>query len=146
LGRALADVPFVGVEDGASQRVQLLAFVELATDPGAELFVGEPGENEVGLGQPPVLLQGLGERVASRAGLQAAEQQRGKRPPVPQRHGEPQQLVPPRAWPVRAWLTERALEHERPSLLFAEACGELRRRRIERPAVATLMRLRASRC
>jgi hypothetical protein len=43
--------------------------------------------------------------------------------------------------PVRDWLTERALEHERPSLLFAEACGELRPRRIERPAVATLMRL-----
>jgi hypothetical protein len=43
--------------------------------------------------------------------------------------------------PARAWLTERALEHERPSLLFAEACGELRRRRIERPAGGAVMRL-----
>ena len=43
--------------------------------------------------------------------------------------------------PVRGWLIERALEHERPSLLFAEVCGELRRRRIERPAVAEAMRL-----
>ena len=43
--------------------------------------------------------------------------------------------------PVRVWLIERALEHERPSLLFAELCGELRRRRIERPAVAEAMRL-----
>lgn len=43
--------------------------------------------------------------------------------------------------PVRGWLTERALEHERPSLLFAEACAELRRRRIERPAVNRVMRL-----
>jgi hypothetical protein len=43
--------------------------------------------------------------------------------------------------PVRVWLIERALEHERPSLLFAELCGELRRRRIERPAVAQAMRL-----
>jgi Domain of unknown function (DUF4158) len=43
--------------------------------------------------------------------------------------------------PVRGWLIERALEHARPSLLFAELCGELRRRRIERPAVAEAMRL-----
>ncbi len=43
--------------------------------------------------------------------------------------------------PVRGWLIERALEHERPSLLLAELCGELRRRRIERPAVAGAMRL-----
>jgi hypothetical protein len=43
--------------------------------------------------------------------------------------------------PVRAWLIERAMEHERPSLLFAEVCGELMRRRIERPAVAAVMRL-----
>ena len=33
LGRALADVAFVGVEDGAAERVQLLALVELAADP-----------------------------------------------------------------------------------------------------------------
>jgi hypothetical protein len=45
--------------------------------------------------------------------------------------------------PVRAWLIESALEHERPSLLFGELCGELRRRRIERPAVPEGMRLGA---
>lgn len=42
---------------------------------------------------------------------------------------------------VRDWLVERALEHERPSLLFGELCGELRRRRVERPAVPRLMRI-----
>jgi Domain of unknown function (DUF4158) len=43
--------------------------------------------------------------------------------------------------PVRGWLIERAMEHERPSLLFSEMCAELRRRGIERPAVPEAMRL-----
>jgi hypothetical protein len=43
--------------------------------------------------------------------------------------------------PVREWLIEQAMEHERPSLLFSEMCAELRRRGIERPAVAEAMRL-----
>lgn len=43
--------------------------------------------------------------------------------------------------PVRDWLVERAMEHERPSLLFGEMCVELRRRGIERPAVNELMRI-----
>ena len=43
--------------------------------------------------------------------------------------------------PVRDWLIEQAIEHERPSLLLAELCAELRRRGIERPAVAEGMRL-----
>jgi hypothetical protein len=41
---------------------------------------------------------------------------------------------------LREWL-ERALEHERPSLLFFQACGELHRRRVERPAIDRVMRL-----
>jgi TnpA family transposase len=42
--------------------------------------------------------------------------------------------------PVREWLVEQAMEHERPSLLFSEMCAELRRRGIERPSVAEVMR------
>jgi TnpA family transposase len=42
--------------------------------------------------------------------------------------------------PVRDWLVEQAMEHERPSLLFSEMCAELRRRGIERPSVAEVMR------
>ena len=64
---------FVGVEDRAPEGVELLAFVELPADPGAKLLVGEPGEDEVRLDEAPVLLQGLGERVAAAAGLQAGE-------------------------------------------------------------------------
>ncbi|MGC9221811.1 MAG: Tn3 family transposase [Solirubrobacteraceae bacterium] len=42
------------------------------------------------------------------------------------------------------WLIERALEHDRPSLLLGELIAELRRRRIDRPAVDPLMRMVAS--
>jgi TnpA family transposase len=42
------------------------------------------------------------------------------------------------------WLTEQALEHDRPSLLLGELVAELRRRRIDRPAVDRLMRLVAA--
>jgi Domain of unknown function (DUF4158) len=45
---------------------------------------------------------------------------------------------------VGGWLTEEALEHDRPSLLLGELVAELRRRRIDRPAVDRLMRLVAS--
>ena len=38
IGRALSDVAFVGVEDRAAQRVELLALLELSTDPAAELL------------------------------------------------------------------------------------------------------------
>jgi TnpA family transposase/methylmalonyl-CoA mutase cobalamin-binding subunit len=43
--------------------------------------------------------------------------------------------------PVRDWLVDQALEHERPSLLFVELCVELRRRGVDRPAVNELMRI-----
>jgi hypothetical protein len=49
LGGALADVSLVGVEDRASERVQLLALVELAADPAAQLLIAEPCEDEVRL-------------------------------------------------------------------------------------------------
>jgi Domain of unknown function (DUF4158) len=45
---------------------------------------------------------------------------------------------------LAGWLTERALEHDRPSLLLGELAAELRRRWIERPAVDRLMRVVAS--
>jgi Domain of unknown function (DUF4158) len=47
---------------------------------------------------------------------------------------------------LAGWLIEKALEHDRPSLLLGELIGELRRRRIERPAVDRLMRVVASAC
>jgi hypothetical protein len=65
LGRALLDMPFVGVEDGAVAGRGVLVLVVLPGDPVAELLIGELGEDEVGLDQPPVLLQRPGERVAA---------------------------------------------------------------------------------
>jgi hypothetical protein len=94
LGDAVADVTFVGVEEEPAQGVELLAFVELAADAPAELLVDEPGEHEVRLDQPPVFLQRSGERVAAASGLRAGEQQRRGSPPVPQRRGEAEQLIP----------------------------------------------------
>jgi hypothetical protein len=47
---------------------------------------------------------------------------------------------------LAGWLTEQALEHDRPSLLLGEFIAELRRRRIDRPPVDRLMRLVASAC
>lgn len=43
--------------------------------------------------------------------------------------------------PVREWLVDQAMEHERPSLLFGALSVELRLRGIERPAVNEMMRL-----
>ena len=45
---------------------------------------------------------------------------------------------------LAGWLTDQALEHDRPSLLLGELVAELRRRRVDRPAVDRLMRLVAS--
>jgi len=45
---------------------------------------------------------------------------------------------------LSGWLTGQALEHDRPSLLLGELVAELRRRRIERPAVDRLMRVVAA--
>jgi len=84
----------VGVEDRTAKRMQLLALVQLPADPRSQFLVGKPVEHEVGLHEPSVLLQRLGERVAAAAGLQPGEQQRRWRPPVSQGGGEPEQLVP----------------------------------------------------
>jgi Domain of unknown function (DUF4158) len=46
--------------------------------------------------------------------------------------------------PLAGWLTDQALEHDRSSLLLGELVAELRRRRIDRPALDRLMRLVAS--
>lgn len=53
--RAVADVALVGgIEGMAAQRMELLALVELAADPLAQLLVDQPREDEVRLDQPPV--------------------------------------------------------------------------------------------
>ena len=42
---------------------------------------------------------------------------------------------------LAGWLTDRALEHERPSVLMSLACEHLRARRIVRPSIAVLARM-----
>jgi len=48
---------------------------------------------------------------------------------------------PSQATTLGAWLAERALEHERPSVLMSLACEHLRARRIVRPSIAVLSRM-----
>jgi hypothetical protein len=45
---------------------------------------------------------------------------------------------------LEAWLTQRALEHDQPTLLFRLACEWLQRERILRPRVTTLERFVAT--
>ena len=54
----------------------------------------EPREDEVRLDQPPEIPARPSQWVATRSGLQPGKQQRRRRPPVPQRRGEADQLVP----------------------------------------------------
>lgn len=48
---------------------------------------------------------------------------------------------PGRAAALGVWLAERALEHERPSVLMSLACEHLRARRIVRPSITALARM-----
>jgi hypothetical protein len=43
--------------------------------------------------------------------------------------------------PLLAWLTERALEHDKPTLLFQIACEHLKQQKILRPGVTVVERL-----
>ena len=74
-------------DQGSTEGVQLLALVELPADPWRNAR-REPGEHEVGLDQPSILLQRPRVRVPSRADLQAREQQRRRRPSVLEGGGE----------------------------------------------------------
>ena len=42
--------------------------------------------------------------------------------------------------PIVAWLTERALEHDKPTLLFQMICERLKQQQMIRPAVTTVER------
>jgi hypothetical protein len=70
-----ADAAFVAVEDGVFEGVDALALVELAVDAASLWRLGEVAEDELGLDEPPVVLQGGGERAAALLGVQAADEQ-----------------------------------------------------------------------
>lgn len=57
---AAPDVALVGEEQGATQRVQALALVELPPDPPAEFFIGDVVTEVASSDQPPVFVQPLG--------------------------------------------------------------------------------------
>ncbi len=98
--RVPAVVVFVGGDLGAgadhevpAQRVERLALVELAMDPGAEQGVGAVAQQEVGADDPAVLAERDRKRGLWRGILEAGDQQAGRDPASLQRRGRPQQVV-----------------------------------------------------
>jgi hypothetical protein len=69
---ALADVALVGEEDEAPQSVQFFALVELAVYALPEVYVLGVAKQKDGFLQAAILLQGAGQGVLARFGLQPA--------------------------------------------------------------------------
>ena len=84
----------VGEEQVAAQGVQALAFVQLATDPAAQLFVGDVPAQVDGAPEPAVLLQRPGEGVLPAAGVEFGDEQARGGTPGLHRPDEAEQTVP----------------------------------------------------
>ena len=74
--------------------MERLALVELAPDPLAQLALLQVAQDEQGLDQPPVLLEGPGQAVLAGEGLQLGQQQRRQDRTLVDRRAEAQQVVP----------------------------------------------------
>lgn len=78
---AVADVTVMSEVHGVAQPLERLALVELASDPAAELGPLQVADDEQGLDQPAVLLEGDGEGVLAGEGLELGQQQRRRHRP-----------------------------------------------------------------
>jgi hypothetical protein len=86
------------------------------------------------LGVPPESIHAYGARMATRTEhLQRIQVHLGFR-----------KALPLDFYALQTWLLERALEHDKPTLLLQLACEKLRREQIVRPGVTRLERLVAS--
>jgi TnpA family transposase len=86
------------------------------------------------LGIPPDALATYGRRIPTRTmHLQQIQAYLGFR-----------KALPLDLYALTVWLVERALEHDKPTLLLQLACDELRRERIVRPGLTRLERLVAT--
>jgi uncharacterized protein DUF4158 len=86
------------------------------------------------LGIPPEALAAYGRRIPTRTmHLQQVQAYLGFR-----------KALPLDLYALTVWLVERALEHDKPTLLLQLACDELRRERIVRPGLTRLERLVAT--
>jgi hypothetical protein len=72
-----ANVALMGDEQGAAQRVQALALVELAAYSPPEFFAGDVAADAVGAHDPPVLVQRLDQGGLPAAGVQPGDEQAG---------------------------------------------------------------------
>jgi Domain of unknown function (DUF4158) len=86
------------------------------------------------LGLPPEVLSAYGSRIQTRTThLLQVQAYVGFRPALPLDFAA-----------LTAWLVERALEHDKPTLLLQLACEKLRRDQIVRPGITRLERLVAT--
>jgi TnpA family transposase len=86
------------------------------------------------LAVPPDVLPAYGQRIKTRtAHLQQVQAYLGFR-----------LATPLDLYALQTWLGERALEHDKPTLLFQLACDKLRREQLVRPGVTRLERLVAT--
>ena len=76
----LPELPLVGNDEGRAEVVQRLAFVELAQEAAPILRMSVPVHNVQGARQPSIFLQGRGQGVLLRMGLQFLHQQRRRDP------------------------------------------------------------------
>ncbi|MEE8291330.1 MAG: Tn3 family transposase [Candidatus Tectomicrobia bacterium] len=111
--------------------LRYLGFVphDLSTTPHAAV-VYVAGQLEV----PPEAMQAYGLRIPTRTmHLQQVQRHLGFR-----------RATPLDFYAVQTWLVERALEHDKPTLLLQLACDKLRREHIVRPGITRLERLVAT--
>ena len=80
LAPGVAELALVGNHQGRAQVVQRLAFVELAQNTAPLLGVGIPAHDMEGSHEAAILLEGRGQGVLLRIGLELLDQQRGRHP------------------------------------------------------------------
>jgi Domain of unknown function (DUF4158) len=86
------------------------------------------------LALPPEAIQDYGHRIKTRTThLQQVQVHLGFRPALPLDFEA-----------LASWLVDRALEHDKPTLLLQLACDKLRREQIVRPGITRLERLIAA--
>lgn len=102
IGGTVAEPAEVGEEQVASQGVEGFAFVELGVYPSAVVGVVEVLQQGDGLDDPAVLLDGLGELILARGGLEAGDEQRRGEVAMADGRGDAEHVVPAGDDPVGA--------------------------------------------
>jgi len=90
----VVDLAALGNPDMATQVVDGLTTVELATDAAAERLVGEPAGGMDGSEQLAVFEHGLGERMLPGACVELAREERSRDVPILEAASDPAEVIP----------------------------------------------------